>query len=164
MREIALTQGKITLVDDEDFEKYDKFKWAVIKGPHTDYAFRNLDGHFCSLHREIMGNPMGLEIDHIDGNGLNNQKSNLKACTHKENGQNKHRYSAIRDPKTPRKKIIAIVHNVHAWKASPEDMKVLKALKKSRVEKTESDRVRAGLRALAEKKGVNIIQKEHRIS
>jgi hypothetical protein len=43
---------------------------------------------------------------------------------------------------------------VRTWKASPEDMRVLKALKKARVEKTESDRVRAGLRALAEKKGV----------
>jgi hypothetical protein len=43
---------------------------------------------------------------------------------------------------------------VHCWKAYPEDLAVLKALKRAKVCRNESERVRAGLRALAEKKGV----------
>jgi len=43
---------------------------------------------------------------------------------------------------------------VHTWKSGPEDDRVLKALKKAKVERNESDRVRAGLRALAREKGV----------
>jgi hypothetical protein len=154
MREIQLPKGKIALVDDEDFERLNKLNWNPILCTNTYYAMRNDNGRFSSMHREIMGNPKGLEVDHIDGNGLNNQKSNLRSVTHKVNGQNKHRPSISHDPRIPRERIIAKDITPHTWKASPEDVEVLKALRKGRVERNESQRVRAGLRALAREKGV----------
>lgn len=89
MKEIKLTQGLITLVDDEDYEYLNQWKWIAVKLGYTYYAARN---HFISkkrttlsMHRVIMNTPKGIEVDHIDHNGLNNQKSNLRNCSHKQN-------------------------------------------------------------------------------
>lgn len=96
MKEIKLSQSKVALVDDEDFEYLNQFKWAACKDGKTYYAWRclkpeekNLRGkHRAVMHREIMGNPLNLEIDHIDHDGLNNQKINLRICTRAENRRN----------------------------------------------------------------------------
>ena len=62
----------------------------------------------------------------------------------------------IRIPDGPedRGRLKMTAKTVHTWKSGPEDDRVLKALKKAKVERNESDRVRAGLRALAREKGV----------
>jgi hypothetical protein len=87
-KEILLTQGKITLIDDEDFEKLSKYKWCFSHG----YARRSeyINGKYTVfyMHREIINSPQKMDIDHIDMNGLNNQKSNLRACTHRQNLSN----------------------------------------------------------------------------
>lgn len=86
-KNIPLTQGKFTVVDDVDFETFSKFKWFFHKG----YALRNSkpdkDGArtIIRLHREILSAPNGLSIDHINGNSLDNRKVNLRFCTHAEN-------------------------------------------------------------------------------
>jgi len=89
MREIKLTQGKVAFVDDEDFEELNKFKWYAHKHRNTYYALRGFPIRF-TMHRELIFVPQGLITDHIDGNGLNNQKSNLRAVTNRVNGQNLH--------------------------------------------------------------------------
>ena len=96
MKEIQLsTEGKsrgkhVALVDDEDFERLNQYKWAVLKKKHTFYALRciSVDGKQSMryMHCEIL---KGKGIDHKDHNGLNNQKNNLRFCTQRENNMNR---------------------------------------------------------------------------
>lgn len=88
MKEIALTRDKVALVDDEDYDLLMRWKWHYYppyKGASGGVAKRN-DGYTSVyMHRVIMNAPKGMEIDHIDFNGLNNQKINLRLCTVAEN-------------------------------------------------------------------------------
>lgn len=87
MKKIPLTQGKFALVDDEDYERMLRWEWHAAKDGHTYYA-RSWKGETIKLvpmHREIMRAKNGQIIDHIDGDGLNNQKANLRFCTTSEN-------------------------------------------------------------------------------
>lgn len=99
MKEIPLTKGKVALVDDEDYDYLMQWKWyAKNDKKDTWYAFRssyskNSHHTICitiGMHREIMGLKKGnkLQVDHINHNGLDNQKKNLRVCTHTQNRQN----------------------------------------------------------------------------
>lgn len=98
MKEITLTQGKVALVDDEDFDYLNQWKWNVNKSRNTYYAQRLSrryikDGKVkrdnISMHRLIMMPPHNLLVDHINHNGLDNRKDNLRIVTNRENCQNK---------------------------------------------------------------------------
>lgn len=84
MKEILLTQNKITLVDDEDYEWLSKHKWYADKIGNTYYAGRSIRVNgkkICvTMHREILGLKAkdGKIADHIDRNGLHNRKVNLR--------------------------------------------------------------------------------------
>jgi len=88
MKEIKLTQGKVALVDDEDFDYLNQFKWHASKSRKTFYASRGKNPAI-KMHRFIMKTKEGLQVDHIDHNGLNNQKNNLRNCTIHQNNMNK---------------------------------------------------------------------------
>jgi len=94
MKKIILTQGKVALVNDEDFERLNRFKWYAKKRWNVFYAARNsptINGkrYTIRMHHEIIGkSPKGFEVDHENGNGLNNQRYNLRFITHRQNGQN----------------------------------------------------------------------------
>lgn len=98
MKEIKLTQGKVALVDDEDFEELNKHKWHTIKCKGIFYAFRqeyekSKHKRRVLMHREILPiKTIGNVIDHIDLNGLNNQKTNLRECSISQNNMNKSIY------------------------------------------------------------------------
>ena len=93
MKEISLTQDKVALVDDEDFDKLNQFKWCANKIGNRYYAVRgsqvNKKSKSILMHREIMNTPKYLQVDHKDNDSLNNQKDNLRVCTNQQNNQNK---------------------------------------------------------------------------
>lgn len=105
MKEIKLTQGKVALVDDEDFEYLDQFNWHTSTYRELSYAKRNIyTGKLHTLshmHREIFEyrgiDLTGLEVDHINGDGLDNRRSNLRLATHQENLANCAKRSATRN-------------------------------------------------------------------
>ena len=85
MKEIQLTQGKVTLIDDEDYKVLSNYNWCYHKKDGA--VTRNL-GTIIKLHRVIIKTPKGMEVDHINGNKLDNRKENLRICTHSENMKN----------------------------------------------------------------------------
>ena len=86
MKTIPLTQGKIALVDDEDYSSLASRKWHYnVSG----YACGNMMGKRVFMHRELIKATVDLEVDHINGDTLDNRKSNLRLCTHAENMRNR---------------------------------------------------------------------------
>ncbi len=89
-RKIRLTEGKFTLVDQNDFYWLNNFDWVTKKGNKSFYAVR-LDNDspkwptMVYMHRQIMGSPKGLLVDHRNCDGLDNQRSNLRIATHCQN-------------------------------------------------------------------------------
>jgi len=91
MKEIQLSQGKVALVDDEDFERLSQWGWHY----HIGYAARmsprpRVKGKstIIYMHRLIMNTPDGMQVDHINGEGLDNRRENLRNCTNTENQHN----------------------------------------------------------------------------
>lgn len=99
MKSISLSRGKAALVDDVDFPTLCQFRWFLhVKKrktfPDVFYAVRygrNSKGKSATifLHRQIMQPANGFQVDHIDHDGLNNQRVNLRVCTASQNGQNR---------------------------------------------------------------------------
>lgn len=94
MKKIPLTQGRVALVDDEDFERLNKYKWCTFKTRYGGFvAVRNtpkVNGKrgLIYMHRQIMGAPDGMDVDHRKNNTLDNQKHNLRICTRTQNLRN----------------------------------------------------------------------------
>jgi HNH endonuclease len=97
MKTIALSNGEdLVMVDDCDFEWLSQWRWDLLcaEGGHR-YAIHSSGPKKrrtrLRMHRLIMRCTKGTEVDHIDGNGLNNQRANLRSCTHQQNSFNNHR-------------------------------------------------------------------------
>lgn len=90
MIEVPLSKGLAAMIDDADEELVCQYRWHVQINPTVSYArriFRAPDGRHCAqlMHSLITG---FAETDHIDGDGLNNCRSNLRAMTRPQNGAN----------------------------------------------------------------------------
>lgn len=95
MKTILLTKGFFTKVDDEDFESLIKNKWFIANTGTHIYAARRCGPRNIKLHRILINPPNGFYVDHIDGDTLNNQRSNLRVCTKSQNAMNsKHQQSS----------------------------------------------------------------------
>lgn len=98
-REIALTKGRVAIVDDEDFDALSAYRWSAAtaksKNSKHTYASRRGAKSPIYMHREILGAPKGLRVDHINGDGLDNRRCNLRLCT---NSQNLANQMAVRNP------------------------------------------------------------------
>jgi hypothetical protein len=105
MKEIKLTHNKIALVDDKDFDYLNKFHWKAFlnRGTTTFYAYSKIKGKRIFLHRFLLNPPENILIDHIDGNGLNNQKNNLRFCSASQNRMNVNKISNFKNKPTSSK-------------------------------------------------------------
>lgn len=99
MKEIPLTQGFVAIIDDEDFEAVSRHRWVLValgRNQTHVYAVRAV-GHGRKgrrnqmLHQFLLGKQEGMVIDHINGNGLDCRRANLRACTQGQNCANKRR-------------------------------------------------------------------------
>lgn len=87
---IPLSKGAFTIVDDDDHTWLSQWKWHLM-GRYagrviTDPVTRKQ--HSLSMHRLILDTPQGMHTDHINGNGLDNRRENLRICTPSENSRN----------------------------------------------------------------------------
>lgn len=94
MKNILLSQGKVTIVDANEYERLNKFKWYAHLDKQHWYVERNSlikngKRFTIRMHREIMDSRKGEIIDHINGNTLDNRKENLRFCTNQQNAQNR---------------------------------------------------------------------------
>lgn len=99
MKEIPLSQGKVALVSDEDFEALNSFKWTATRNSKRHHspkwyahrkAYREGKRRTVYLHIEVVRRqgidiPPGLVVDHIDGDSLDCRRENLRVVTHYEN-------------------------------------------------------------------------------
>lgn len=87
MRTLEIINKQTVILDDEDYEKVSKIHWFVSK---NNYAFATIKGKVISIHKLVSGFESDHEnmIDHINGNPLDNRKSNLRLVTASENRMN----------------------------------------------------------------------------
>ena len=94
MKEIQLTQGQIALIDDEDFDQLNRFKWCASYQPHSGYFYavsrlkriKNEPRKSLRMHRIILKvNDPKIFVDHVNHNTLDNRKENLRICNNNEN-------------------------------------------------------------------------------
>ncbi len=95
MKKIKLTQGQFALVDDEDYERVNKYKWTASysKQSNSYVALRGIKKSLGKrkhvlMHRFIMNAPKGRVVDHIHHNTLDNRKQELRTCTQSQNCMN----------------------------------------------------------------------------
>jgi hypothetical protein len=100
MREIPLSQGKVALVDDVDVALVADFQWYAVRTgkdkKHTYARGRRIggDGRLLYMHRLILGAGKGQDVDHKNGQTLDNQRSNLRTATRQQNQGNRFRSSS----------------------------------------------------------------------
>lgn len=107
MKVIELTQGRVAIVDDEDFEYLAQYRWHYANkaggDEYSGYAVRaparvqrGVSLKKLSMHREIMKTPEGMQCDHVNGNKLDNRRCNLRNAT---NSQNRHNVGPYKNNK-----------------------------------------------------------------
>lgn len=94
MIEIQLTKGKKTIIDDEDYDIVSKYSWYAQNYAHKGYtpcyhARTDINRKKVLMHRLIMNPKPDQNIDHINGDGLDNRKRNLRIATVQQNGFNR---------------------------------------------------------------------------
>jgi hypothetical protein len=97
MKEILLSQGLKTIVDEEDYTTLSQYKWFANRARYTFYAARNINENgkktVVRMHRIIMSAEDDQQIDRINGDGLDNRRSNLRVASVISNQQNRTKHS-----------------------------------------------------------------------
>ena len=115
MKQIPLTQGQFAIVDDEDFDWLNQWKWYAYKAGNTFYARRN-EGKYPNrrtiiMHKEI--EQTNSFVDHHNRNGLDNRRYNLRGCTNRQNCRNR----AKHENSTSIFKGVSLYRKTNKWKA-----------------------------------------------
>lgn len=116
---IPLTKGAVALVDAAMVDDLSRWNWCVYQGHYTTYARRRrrtnepAGSKLVLMHRVITGAPEGAVVDHVDGNGLNNRRVNLRVGTARENLYN------VRRQKEPSSKYVGVAldRKTSRWQA-----------------------------------------------
>ncbi len=113
VKAIPLTQGKYALVDEEDYERVNKYNWGITKTKYRNIFYAK--NFHVKMHRFIMGvtDPQ-VHIDHINHDGLDNRKVNLRACSSLENSFN----SRSRENTSSKYKGVEFIKKSGKWKAN----------------------------------------------
>lgn len=86
MATLSLTKGYTAIVDDDDFAWLNEWKWTALVTRQLVYAYRRVSKtQTLLMHRAILRAAPTLLVDHIDFDGLNNRRSNLRLCTKRQN-------------------------------------------------------------------------------
>lgn len=114
---VPLTRGKVAIIDGADVAIVAPFVWCAVQGKQTWYASTN-GAVESQMHRLLLNPPEGMMADHIDGDGLNNRRSNLRLATSQQNATNK---AVSRNSKTGFKGVVRRVQNGNEfWTAEIE--------------------------------------------
>ena len=91
MKKIKLTRGRYVIVDNSLFDELNKLKWYYSSSGYAmrDIKIKGQKRQAILMHRQIVNAPLNFVVDHIDGNKLNNIKSNLRIVTQHENQINR---------------------------------------------------------------------------
>lgn len=114
---LELAGGYITFLDLEDIDRFSHVKWHVLHakmGKGKLYVRGTINNKKVLLHRVIMNAPIGMHVDHIDGDTFNNRKSNLRLCACYENIRNQ----KVRTSNTSGFKGVFRVVKSGRWKAT----------------------------------------------
>jgi hypothetical protein len=118
VKTIELTKGKVALVDDEDYPELSRYKWQAAQRDGRWYAVRTerRKGKKVGtyMHRQILKPPLVLKTDHVNGNGLDNRKDNLRTCTDQQNGGNQ----GVRKNNTSGFKGVCLCKRTKRWAAA----------------------------------------------
>jgi hypothetical protein len=90
--ELLISDSK-SFVDDNDYDLVSKYQWHINSRRGLKYAVATIDGEPVLMHRLITQAPNGVMVDHINGNGLDNRRVNLRLCTHSQNMRNRKMHS-----------------------------------------------------------------------
>ena len=99
MKEIVLSSGEVCIVDDEDYDFLNQWKWKGIKSKSNVYAGRNARGEDgkkwkCILmHRLLLDAKKGQQVDHVNHMTLDNRRENIRLCNQSQNNANGRGYS-----------------------------------------------------------------------
>lgn len=114
MKRIPLRNStRFALVDDRDYAKLSRFTWHIRRDKKTNLAYADrVNGRVpTSMHREIL--PKAAMIDHVNGNGLDNRRSNIRKCTPMQNMANSRKQSGT----SSRYKGVSFDKTVNKWLA-----------------------------------------------
>jgi len=96
-RAIPLTQGKLAFVDARDYEQLNRHKWYANNQRGHWYARRAVTAEgkvrIITMHRILLGASPGIQIDHRNGDGLDNRRANLRVCTNGQNQMNSKKHT-----------------------------------------------------------------------
>ena len=118
MKYIELTQGYRAIVDDEDFEYLNQWKWCysngwAMRGVYIGTGRKDNRSYKIYMHNLIVKPSEGMIIDHISRDGLDNRRLNLRECTWKENTRNR----SIGKANTTGYKGVVKVKDENKWRA-----------------------------------------------
>jgi hypothetical protein len=110
VRRVPLSQGLFATVDAADYKKISRHKWSVCRQGCKVYAKTRINGRIVLMHRFLMRPRKGYHVDHIDGNGLNNCRNNLRICTAAQNQVN-------RGPRGGSSRFVGVYRHKDRWRA-----------------------------------------------